>query len=130
MKITYIFSNETIEIEVLDSWGELIVEMDRLEKNLNHKETRNLFYTDGYDFEFHEFAYEHDYLAAIIGEESIEERLPDAIAALEPQQQELLHKIFFEGRKKIDIAAEEGVSCAAISHRLEKIYKKIKLFLK
>lgn len=52
------------------------------------------------------------------------EILPDAIASLEPQQRELVKKVFFDGKKKKDIA-EEGVSPAAISDRLNKIYKKI-----
>lgn len=49
-------------------------------------------------------------------------RLRKAVSALQPQQIELLRKVFFEKRTKVDIAAEEGVSEAAIRKRLRKIY--------
>ncbi len=41
MKVKYEFVNgEVSEIKVDDSLGELLVEMDRQEYNINHKETR------------------------------------------------------------------------------------------
>ena len=41
MKIKYEFvTGEISEVEVEDSLGELLVDMDRLEYNVNHKETR------------------------------------------------------------------------------------------
>lgn len=53
-----------------------------------------------------------------------------AIKTLQPQQQELIRKVFYQNRTRVDIAAEEGVSEAAVRNRLKKIYatlaKKIK----
>ncbi len=49
-------------------------------------------------------------------------KLKDAIESLQPQQKDLIHKVFFEGRTCTSIAAEDGVSKAAISNRLKKIY--------
>jgi len=49
-------------------------------------------------------------------------RLRKAVSTLQPQQIELLQKVFFQKRTKVDIAAEEGVSEAAIRHRLNRIY--------
>ena len=54
------------------------------------------------------------------------DRLNAAIRALRPRQIELIHKIFYENRAKVDIAAEEGVSEAAIRNRLKKIYENLR----
>lgn len=50
------------------------------------------------------------------------DKLRDAIEMLQPQQKDLILKIFFEGRTCTSIADEDGVSKAAISNRLKKIY--------
>lgn len=49
-------------------------------------------------------------------------KLKAAIETLQPQQKDLIHKVFFEGRTCTSIAEEDGVSKAAISNRLKKIY--------
>ncbi|MBQ8837185.1 MAG: sigma-70 family RNA polymerase sigma factor [Clostridia bacterium] len=130
MKITYIFSNETIEIEVPDTWGHIIVEFDRNEYNLHHKETRRHISLDAFESEPMEFKDPDNPIDAMFEEESLLDRLPAAIAKLDPEQQWLIHEIFFKGRKKSDVAAEMGINPAAVSGRLSTIYKKIKLFLK
>ena len=56
-------------------------------------------------------------------------RLYDAIALLEPQQKELVRQVFFNERKIVDIASEEGVSEAAIRNRLKKIIQRLKKIL-
>lgn len=49
-------------------------------------------------------------------------RLKAAIQTLQPQQIALIQKVFYENRTNVDIAAEEGVTEAAIRNRLKKIY--------
>lgn len=49
-------------------------------------------------------------------------RLKAAIQTLQPQQIELIRKVFYDGRTNVSIAAEEGVTEAAIRGRLKKIY--------
>lgn len=49
-------------------------------------------------------------------------KLKTAIKTLQPQQVALIQKVFYENRTNVDIAAEEGVSEAAIRNRLKKIY--------
>lgn len=51
-----------------------------------------------------------------------EDKLKVAIETLQPQQKALIQKVFYENRTNVDIAAEEGVSEAAIRNRLKKIY--------
>ena len=40
MKIKYEFADETIEIEVSEDWGAVLIELDRQEYNNDHAETR------------------------------------------------------------------------------------------
>lgn len=51
------------------------------------------------------------------------DKLRVAIETLQPQQKELIKKVFFEKRTNVSIAAEEGVTEAAIRNRLKKIYE-------
>ncbi|HWQ88665.1 MAG TPA: hypothetical protein VN374_01675 [Desulfitobacteriaceae bacterium] len=37
MKIKYEFANEIIEIEVAEEWGNLLIDLDRQEYNINQK---------------------------------------------------------------------------------------------
>ena len=58
------------------------------------------------------------------------ERVFEAIAKLEPQQQWLVKQIYIYGRKQIEIANELGVSHQAISQQIILIRSKIKKILK
>ena len=40
MKRTYHFVNESKEVEIEEKWGQVLKELDRLEYNNNHRETR------------------------------------------------------------------------------------------
>ncbi|WP_286945783.1 RNA polymerase sigma factor [Acetobacterium sp. UBA5834] len=53
-------------------------------------------------------------------------KLRSAIETLLPQQKALIQKVFYEGCTYVDIAAEEGVSEAAIRNRLKKIFNNLR----
>jgi len=55
--------------------------------------------------------------------------LKKAIANLDENQQLLIRQIYFEGRKAADIAAERGVSKAAVSQQLKRIYQQLQKYL-
>lgn len=55
-------------------------------------------------------------------------RLGKAMDSLLPQQRALFEKVYVQRRTNIDIAAEEGVTEAAIRNRLKKIHEKLKKF--
>ena len=101
-----------------DSLGALLVDMDRQEYNVNHKETRRHVLLTA----------ETDLLQDLIDEED-HERLMAAIAKLQPQQRELLYRVYWNGEKQKDIAAEDGVSERAITGRMKKIYAALKKFM-
>lgn len=53
-------------------------------------------------------------------------RLRAATDSLQPQQKALIQKVFDQGRTFVEIAAEEGVTEAAIRNRLKKIFNKLR----
>jgi RNA polymerase sigma factor (sigma-70 family) len=57
------------------------------------------------------------------------DKLAEAMGCLLPQQKELFKKVYLDKRTNTDIAAEEGVTEAAIRNRLKKIHEKIRKIL-
>ncbi len=93
MKIKYQFANESIEIEVSDDWGNILIDLGRQEYNVNQKETRRHVSLNGMDYEGDIFADEIDIEEFILKEE-MTEILRAAIKKLKPQQQELINALY------------------------------------
>ena len=130
MKIRYEFVNgEVSEIEVDDSLGELLVDFDRQQYNNDHRETRRHVSLDGMDYEGELFVSAEDTEGELLRREDTA-RLMEAMEALSPSQRELALKVYFNGKSVTSRAAEEGVDKSALSHRLERIHKKLKKLLK
>ncbi len=129
MKISYEFvTGEISEIEVDEHLGGMLLDFDRQQYNNDHKETRRHVSLDGMDYEGEMFASAEDTEGEAERREDME-RLYSAMEALSPSQRELVQKVYFEEQKIADIAAEEGVTEAAIRNRLKKIYPRLKKFL-
>lgn len=129
MKITYEFvTGEISEVEVDERLGGMLLDLDRQQYNNDQKETRRHFSLNGLDYEGDLFASAEDTEREAEHREDMA-RLYSAMEALFPSQRELMKKVYFEERKIMDIAAEEGVSEAAIRNRLKKIYSRLKKFL-
>ena len=56
------------------------------------------------------------------------DKLTAAMECLLPQQKELFKKVYLDKRSNTDIAAEEGVTEAAIRNRLKKMQEKLKKY--
>ena len=129
MKISYEFvTGEVSEVEVDERLGGMLLDLDRQQYNNDQKETRRHFSLNGLDYEGDLFASAEDTERGAEHREDMA-RLYSAMEALSPSQRELMKKVYFEERKITDIAAEEGVDKSAISHRLERIHKKLKKIL-
>lgn len=127
----YHFSNgETISIDVHDDWGEILIDLDRLEYNNNHKETRRHYSLEGKVYEGMDYAVEDSGLEALFAGPTDEERLRAAIQQLTPDQQAMIRAIYFENISVNDYAARIGVTQSAISHRLQTVKKKLKKLLR
>ena len=129
MKIKYEFADETIEIEVSEDWGAVLIELDRQEYNNDHAETRRHCSLDQLTADGNDCVACSDDVedALLISEDN--KKLYAAIKKLEPRQQYLIEQVYFLGRKQVDLAAEEGVSHVAITYALQRAVKKIKKFL-
>ena len=126
MKIRYEFANgEISEVEVSEELGRTLAEMTHRAALRDRAETRRHVSLDKLLS-----------LGAQIGDgnasvEELTERALDmaalrrAVDQLEPQQRALVQKVFYENRSIASIAREEGVNPATVSHRLERIYRKL-----
>ena len=130
MKITYKFvTGEVAEVEVPEEIGAVIVDLDRLEYNNDHKETRRHYSLEGKVYEGMDYAVEDSDLEALFAGPTDEERLHAAIRQLSPDQKEMVRAIYFENMSVNDYAARMGVTQSAISHRLQTVKKKLKKLL-
>ena len=127
MKITYEFAKpeDKIEIEVSDDIGEVIVRLDKDERNSYQKLHRRSCSLEAYDSYGKRIEADEDLERDYTDKEEIE-ALHKAIKTLLPEQQELIRRIFFEDEKISTIAQEENVSAAAIHNRLNKIFAQIR----
>lgn len=128
MKIKYTFATETIEVEISEKDANIIVDLDRQEYNVNHKETRRHCSLDAFNLDDTLFPSD-DNVEAEVAAKDEKRRLYAAIAKLSPRQQYLIRQVYFEGRKYTDIAREEGVDRTAISHATDRALKRLKKFL-
>lgn len=76
----------------------------------------------------HEFIDEDSNIEEKYIEDEQYQSLYKAISTLSKEQQWLINEIYFKGRSQVDIAKELGIDKSAISHRLERIFEKIKRF--
>ena len=97
MKIQYKFATETISIDVPDDWGEILIDLDRLEYNNDHKETRRHYSLEGKVYEGMDYAVEDPGLETLFADPTDEERLRAAIQKLPPDQQTMIRAIYFDG---------------------------------
>ena len=130
MNIKYEFvTGEVVEIEVAEYLGEVSIEIERKDYNLNHKESRRHNSIEVMEEQGKQFKdYRIDILEEI-EEAEINDELHKALDKLLPQQKELIEEIFVKEKTIVKVAAEQGVTEAAIRNRLKKIYKKLKTFL-
>lgn len=129
MVIKYKFlDNATSEVEVDDELGKHITEMNDAAAKIDRKETRRHVYMSELEEKGHYIPADTDPLDDVLKEERIKE-LMAAIEKLQPQQKELLIRVYWNQELQKDIAEDMGISQQAISKRLRAILKFLKNFL-
>lgn len=134
MKIKYTFvTGEIIEIEVDDCLGAEIQAIDHQANLKDRAETRRHHSIEQLGEQGVHFADPKSNIAAVIElKETIAElrsdleKLRAVIHSLQPQQQELVKQIYFEGKSMAEIARTEGVTPKAIQDRMNKIKNRIR----
>jgi RNA polymerase sigma factor (sigma-70 family) len=125
VEYTYHFNNgEKITIRIEESDHKTLKELDRAEYNNAYAARRRRTSIETLD------KHAANSSAAEVFERT--ERLTElaeAMKGLSSKQQELVHSIYFEGTRAVQIAKDEGVSRAAISQRVSRALKKLKKLL-
>ena len=122
-------TDEVSEVEVSEELGRAMVEMEKDDFNNDRRETRRHCYMSELEENGHYIADDSDLLDDIL-EAELHDDLMAAIEKLQPQQKELLIRVYWKEEHQKDIAAEEGVSKGAISKRMKRIIDFLKKFLK
>jgi RNA polymerase sigma-70 factor (ECF subfamily) len=125
MKIKYEFATETVEIEVSEDWGTVLVDLDRLEYNNEKKESRRHCSLEAYGENHEEFYSDTDMFRNLVRKEQADS-VCAAMAQLKPSHRELIHALYFEGVSNEEYARRCGVAPAAISQRKNTAIKKLK----
>ena len=122
MKIKYQFATETVEIEVDDDWGNLVIDLDRQEYNNDHKQTRRHVSLDAALYEGEAFADEG------AGLEKYAERidLQRAISTLTDHQQRIIKGYFFDGLTYVELGEELGISEAGVRQAANRALKQLR----
>lgn len=135
MRINYDFiTGEKLEIEVDDSIGEVIIEMEKMQSRRNRAETRRHnsleFMQENRDgYRLMQFADNRAAVEQIIIHSDEKERLHRAIQKLDRKDSIIVKKYYFEDKTMVEIGKELGISVMAVSKRLKKIPDKIKKLL-
>ncbi len=129
MKIEYKFVTGSVEIEVADNWGTLLLDLDREEYNNDHKETRRHYHLEACDYEGEDFAVEDFGFDAILDRDEAKKRVAAALPCLTNSQRNLIHALYFKNIPPKEYAKRQGISDAAISKMKTAALKKMKKIL-
>ncbi|EEW53919.1 sigma-70 family RNA polymerase sigma factor [Limosilactobacillus antri] len=116
------------EITVTEAEGKEIIELNRIEYNDNHRETRRHVSLEAYDPYGALVQDDADPYQSVINKEEMEQ-LHHSINQLKPAQQKLVIKKFWNDMKQVDIAKDDGVTKMAITKRWQTIKRRLKKIL-
>ena len=129
MKIEYKFVTGTVEVEVSDEWGTLLIDLDRQEYNNDHKETRRHISLDACQYKGATFATEDFGFDAVLDRDEAKKLVAAALPRLTEAQRNLIHALYFEGVPPKVYAKQRGISDAAVSKMKNAALKKMKKVL-
>ena len=127
MKIRYQFVNGDVsEIEVDDTLGEVLLDLDRQEYNNNCKETRRHYSLESRIYEGEYYGSEDENLSRFADLESIR----SAMLELTSRQLICVYAYFFDGKKYTEIARELGIHESTVRESVRSALKKLEKFLR
>lgn len=112
MKIKYQFTDETVEIEVDEEWGNIIVDLDREEYNNNHRRDRHCYSLDSILYEGEEYG-EEDPAIETFGDPDELDLLAKGLSVLNDNQLAVIRMHYFEKKPFSQIGEILGISKAA-----------------
>ena len=129
MKFKYQFANETVDVDVDEKWGAILLDLDRHEYNNDQTESRRHASLNAMEYEGEVFIDPSADVSAQVDLSEAQENLCRAMDSLLPQQKALLKKVFFEGIPAAEIARQEGVNKSSVHKRLQRIFEQLKKVL-
>ena len=143
MKIKYKFTTETVEIEVVEDWGNRILEFNRSDYNSERKDHRAdhkyhrgtpITVDDAESIEYSGLKKQRGQVQTntlldnfIQNEEN--DRLHTAIKKLPETQQKVITAVFFGGLKPVEYARLNGISRSAVSQQMTNALNNLKKLL-
>lgn len=130
-------TEEIVEIEISDEWGEKLKSVKREQWKLDKREERHSVNFADLDGKEEYFADSKDDPFAMIEEERYrdykadhERRIAKAFSELSVSQRELLKALYEDGTTETEYASKLGISQAAVARRLNRIKRKLEKLLK
>ena len=130
-------TEEIVEIEISDEWGEKLKSVKREQWKLDKREERHSVNFADLDGKEEYFADSKDDPSAMIEEERYrdykadhERRIAKAFSELSVSQQDLLKALYEDGMTETEYASKLGISQAAVARRLNRIKRKLEKLLK
>lgn len=130
MKIKYQFINgDSMEVEVSEEIGAVIVESRHQEALNDRKESRRHYHYDADDiYEGEEYGADDPDLLALFPTDA-QDKVALAMASLTESQREVISALFLEGLPAKEYAAKKGISEAAVSKAKKAALEKMKKVL-
>ena len=129
MKYKYEFANENKTIEISEEWISVLEELDRLEYNNNHAETRrHVSLDDGEDGEWLSTAKKGETLIRVAGKifSPDDRRFIKGRKALSKKQAELYESVYDRGDSVGEYATDNKIDQSTASKRNSAVIKKFK----
>lgn len=128
MLVKYHFEKETLEIEVSEEWANVIIELDRLEYNNDHKEKRRHCSLDALNLDETLLPSKENVEADVVRKEE-SKMLEEAISRLKPHQQALIRAVYFDEIPMTEYATYLGITKSAVTQQKDTAIKKLKKLL-
>lgn len=130
MKFTYRTATENITIDVADEWVAVLEDLDRLEENNNHTETRRHFHFEALEYEGMDYASDDEWLERLIESDTAKRIVEPALKQLTPAQRLLIDALFYKEMTAREYADSRGLNECTVSLTKKAAIKKLKKILK
>ena len=131
MKIKYEFNKgKTVEIEVSDDWGEVLVELGKVARRNNHTETRRHYKLNTSNDSSECLIDPNAFVEEIIINKQTDEAIMDyARKHLSRKQLKIFEEMYVDGLTQKECADKLGLSKSAVSQVVKTIRKKMSAIL-
>ena len=131
LKINYKFANEDVKIEVDEDWGNILIDLDRQEYNVNHKETRRHTTLDNENEDGEWLSYDPEF-DRLLEQKGTVNQVRAAVDQLKPKQRELIYSLYLSDKplSQAEYAVKSGIEESSVKQNAWRARNALKKFLK